>query len=64
MPALSINFELLLIVLQTISDEMLPARTPSQEWICGGMRGIKHEALVARGGYGEVHRVRVSYIHR
>jgi hypothetical protein len=42
---------------------MLLARTPSHEWICGGKRSIKHEALVARGGYGEVHRVRVNHFH-
>jgi hypothetical protein len=26
-------------------------------WVAGGMRGIKHEAFIARGGFGEVHKV-------
>lgn len=26
-------------------------------WVAGGMPGLKHEAFIARGGFGEVHRV-------
>jgi len=26
-------------------------------WTSGGMLGLQHESLIARGGYGEVHKV-------
>ena len=44
---------------------MPPARKNSKSkqdeygWVAGGMRGIKHEAFIARGGFGEVHKVTV-----
>lgn len=34
---------------------------PDHRWIAGGMRGVKHEKLIARGGYGEVHKVNLSF---
>jgi hypothetical protein len=27
------------------------------QWICGGMPFIRHVDLIARGGFGEVHKV-------
>lgn len=41
---------------------MPPSRKPKRgepdyRGIAGGMRGIKHQALIAKGGYGEVHKV-------
>jgi hypothetical protein len=27
------------------------------KWTCGGMRFIRHVELIARGGFGEVHKV-------
>jgi len=40
---------------------MPPQRTKKNQhnygWVAGGMRGLKHEAFIARGGFGEVHKV-------
>ena len=42
---------------------MPPHRKPAKKnqqnygWVAGGMFGIKHEAFIARGGFGEVHKV-------
>jgi hypothetical protein len=34
-----------------------PARRPSYNWTTGGDPDIVHEAYIARGGFGEVHKV-------
>ena len=53
---------------QRTLNRMPPSRKQSKKnqrndgWVTGGMRGIRHEAFIARGGYGEVHKVRVPSI--
>jgi hypothetical protein len=50
---------------QNIFEFMPPSRKPKKSqhsygWVAGAMRGLKHEAFIARGGFGEVHKVKTT----
>jgi len=50
---------------QNIFAFMPPSRKPKKSqhsygWVAGAMRGLKHEAFIARGGFGEVHKVKTT----
>lgn len=44
------------------SRKNFKAEKSRYQWICGGMSFIRHVELIARGGFGEVHKV--TQLHR
>jgi len=39
------------------SQEPTTTKSTSYDWITGGIRGIKHDAFIASGASGQVHKV-------